>query len=206
MPVTMTLDRSTAVLRRVRELTAKRVLVGIPASADNRDGGEIGNAAIGYINEFGATFEHPGGTPYIRDAITDGKFVGVRFVDRSFPSPDGHTEAHTITIPARPHLVPGVRRAQARTAATMKRAGQAALAGQDPVPQLVAAGLIAEDSVKAVIEEVLGPPLAAATLAQRRAGGFKGTTPLLRTGAYRSAITSVIEDGGVASGRATRDA
>jgi hypothetical protein len=39
--------------RAIRELSHKRVLVGIPQENDSRPGETLGNAAIGYIQEFG---------------------------------------------------------------------------------------------------------------------------------------------------------
>lgn len=55
MTVDVTKDKVDAVIKAVRDLAKKQVLVGVPASTDNRsDGSRIGNAAIGYINEFGA--------------------------------------------------------------------------------------------------------------------------------------------------------
>jgi hypothetical protein len=48
-------DRVRESMRAVHELTRKRVLIGIPAEKDSRaDGGDFGNAAIGYLNEFGS--------------------------------------------------------------------------------------------------------------------------------------------------------
>lgn len=156
MTVTITRDILPDVLRRVRDLTAKRVLVGIPASAEARqDGSPIGNAAIGYIQEFGDP-EH--------------------------------------NLPARPFLIPGVMAVQDKSIARLRKAGEAALSGGDPVPQMTAAGLEAEASVKELITDIIPPPLAPRTLAERKAAGFKGETPLIRTGSMRNSITHVIED------------
>lgn len=156
MTVTVTKDILPDVLRRVQDLTNKRVLVGIPTAEDARDDGSpIGNAAIGYIQEFGEP-EH--------------------------------------NIPARPFLIPGVRAVQGKTIERLRKAGEAALAGGDPVPQMTAAGLEAEASVKELITSIIPPPLSPRTLAERKAAGFKGTTPLIRSGELRNSITHVIED------------
>jgi hypothetical protein len=53
----VTQDKVPEVLKALRELTASEVLVGIPSSTTERDsegGGDITNAALGYIHEFGA--------------------------------------------------------------------------------------------------------------------------------------------------------
>jgi len=55
----------------------------------------LNNAELLALHEFGGTFEHPGGTPYVYTG------EGVRFVSNEHPDPDGHTDPHTITIPAR---------------------------------------------------------------------------------------------------------
>jgi hypothetical protein len=156
VPVTITKDQTAVVLKRVRDLTAKRVLVGITAAENMRDDGSpIGNAAIGYIQEHGDP-EH--------------------------------------NLPARPFLVPGVMAVQDKSIARLRKAGEAALLGGDPVSQMTAAGLEAETSVKLLITDIIPPPLAPRTLAERKAAGFQGETPLIRTGALRNSITHVIED------------
>ncbi len=156
MTVTITKDIAADVLRRVRDLTAKRVLVGIPQAENARDDGSpIGNAAIGFIQEHGDP-EH--------------------------------------NLPARPFLVPGVESVHDKSIARLRKAGEAALLGGDPVPQMTAAGFEAEASVKNLIADVIPPPLAPRTLAERKAAGFKGETPLIRTGELRNSITHVIED------------
>lgn len=155
MPVVLTKDQSADIVRRVRELTRKQVLVGIPAADNTRTDGPIGNAAIGYVMEYG--------------------------------SPDQN-------IPARPFLIPGVQAALPQATERLRRAGEAALRGGDPVPQMTAAGLIAENAVKEGIRDVIPPPLAPLTLARRKARGFTGTTPLIDTNQLLQSITSVIDE------------
>jgi len=58
----------------------------------------LNNAELLALHEFGGTFEHPGGTPYV---VTD---TGVKFVSNDHPSPDGHTDPHEIHIPTRSTL------------------------------------------------------------------------------------------------------
>jgi len=46
--------KSQEVIKAIEALAKKQVLVGIPAANNTRPGERIGNAAIGYINEFGS--------------------------------------------------------------------------------------------------------------------------------------------------------
>lgn len=97
-------------------------------------------------------------------------------------------------VPARPHLVPGVRDARPRVNEYLRQAARLAVEGK---PEAVlrayaAAGLAAQSAIKARIRNVIPPPLAPATLAARRARGRKGTTPLLDTAQYMNSITFVV--------------
>lgn len=108
-------------------------------------------------------------------------------------------------IPARPWLVPGVRKAAPDIANILKQA--AVLATKRPElatsdirrekvvePMLIKAG---EAAVGAVTQRILGgipPALKAATIAKRK-GHTQGTTPLVDTGEFLHAITYVIDDG-----------
>lgn len=68
--VTVTKDMVSEVMRRVKELTAKRILVGIPQAENARDDGSpIGNAAIGYINEFGEPERNIPARPFLIPGI-----------------------------------------------------------------------------------------------------------------------------------------
>lgn len=175
--VSITKDMVPEVLRRVRELTAKRVLVGIPQAENARDDGSpIGNAAIGYINEYG--------------------------------DPERN-------IPARPFLIPGVMAVKDKSIARLKKAGEAAILGGDPVPEMTKAGLEAQSSVKDVIQAGIAPALSERTLRERiasrktghapseqelknRAAGMAPSTdlskPLIDTGNLLQHIVYVIED------------
>ena len=99
-------------------------------------------------------------------------------------------------LPARPFLVPGVTAALPAATVRLKKAAQDAIQGRDPTSGLQAAGLAAEVSVKETINNVIPPPLAPSTLAQRQAKGFTGETPLLRKGDLRDAVTHVVTEKG----------
>ena len=112
-------------------------------------------------------------------------------------------------VPARPHLMPGIREAREQITRHMKAAAFAALrAGiggkglretdQDIDKELTKTGLIAVSSVQNIIKAGIPPPLKQSTLDARKRRGRKGTTtesttPLIDTGAYWQHLTFVID-------------
>lgn len=119
--------------------------------------------------------------------------------------------APDANIPARPFLVPGVENAKDDIAARFGKAARAGLVGDvaEVDRQLNAAGLIAQNSVKAVINAGIDPALSDATIEARAKRGRKGAIqeqknrlagmtpstqlakPLIDTGELRSKITYV---------------
>lgn len=116
-------------------------------------------------------------------------------------------------IPARPHLVPGVRDAEPKVVPHFAKAAQAILRGdeQDMIKELNSAGLKAVSSVKGVLNAGINPPLSDSTLKARarrgrkgaiaelaarergeQAGVGQGAKPLIDTSEYRDSITYVI--------------
>lgn len=199
-PVTVTKDRVAEVMAEIRKLTTSRVLVGVPAEETDRDpeGGEragpINNAALAYIHENGGTIQHPGGTRYITDAVEGGRRVGTRFVGKGFVGETLVTGPHSITIPARPFMSPGVEEALPQIVKRMRSGATRALNGdrQAASQTLEAVGLIAQTAIRKRIASGDFVPLAPATLEARRRRGRTGTRPLIDTGQMRNAITYVI--------------
>lgn len=98
-------------------------------------------------------------------------------------------------IPPRPFLVPGVRSVADKCAEIMATGAAEMLDGGATAIDKAnnKAGLIAQAAVKNTLRAGEGfPPLAESTLAARRAGGFEGTKPLIRTGQLLNSITYVI--------------
>lgn len=97
-------------------------------------------------------------------------------------------------IPARPFLVPGVKKATPKAIAAMKKLAGDALTDRNATDKaLNAAGLIAQASVKRQIVSQEGfTPLKAGTLAARKRSGAKGTKALIRTGQLLNSITYVV--------------
>lgn len=97
-------------------------------------------------------------------------------------------------IPARPFMRPGIKTVQSRIVETLK-AGASGVLRADPGQvdkALNRAGLIAQSSIRAEINSGIAPPLAASTLAARRARGRTGTKPLVDTAQLRNSINYVV--------------
>ena len=85
------------------------VLVGIHEGEGSTEDGGISMAHLGAVHEYGATINHPGGTPYGYKTEDDAKKGSVRFLKKGEGFMVlGVTDPHQIEIPARPWLAPGV--------------------------------------------------------------------------------------------------
>lgn len=74
--LTVRADNAQSILDALKTLVNKDVLVGIPESKDERDDGDIGNAAIGRINEDGSPLQNIPARPHLKP--------GVRSVEQDF--------------------------------------------------------------------------------------------------------------------------
>lgn len=74
--LTVRSDNAQSILDALKTLANKDVLVGIPESKDERDDGDIGNAAIGCINENGSPAQNIPPRPHLKP--------GVRSVEQDF--------------------------------------------------------------------------------------------------------------------------
>lgn len=101
-------------------------------------------------------------------------------------------------IPARPFLIPGIRDAQDKIVARLKKGAIAALGGDTKTidKELNTIGLIGQKAVQVKIASGPFEPLSERTLKAREARGRTGTKPLLDTGQLRRAITFVLQDKG----------
>jgi len=99
-------------------------------------------------------------------------------------------------IPARPHLVPGVRSVDEQTLPHLRAAAQAAMSGNTAAAEmeLNRAGALAANGVKRYMTITGFTPLADRTINARLARGRTGDKPLIDTGQYRRAITYVVRD------------
>lgn len=62
-------DKAQSIVDALKTLANKDVLVGIPESKDERDDGDIGNAAIGYINENGSPAQNIPQRPHLKPGV-----------------------------------------------------------------------------------------------------------------------------------------
>lgn len=100
-------------------------------------------------------------------------------------------------IPARPSLDPGIKNGKDRIIKYFRKAAEDMLISGDQrkVDQsLHSAGMVAQNSIRAVINSGVPPELAESTLAARRRRGRTGTKPLIDTGQLRNSITYVLEE------------
>ena len=67
--LTIRADTAQSILDALKTLANKDVLVGIPESKDERDDGDIGNAAIGYINENGSPAQNIPPRPHLNPGV-----------------------------------------------------------------------------------------------------------------------------------------
>ena len=97
-------------------------------------------------------------------------------------------------IPARPFMEPGVEAAKDKIIEQLKRAAQSALSANDDAIEkgLIRSGMIAQASIRTIINSGIDPELAESTLAARRRRGRKGTVALIDTGALRNSISFVV--------------
>lgn len=101
-------------------------------------------------------------------------------------------------IPERPHLIPGVQSVEDRISKAFGAAAKAAIEGNsEAVSQKQhAAGMIAQNAVRAKITDGEFATLSPKTLQKRRSRGRSGEKPLIDTGQYRRSITYVVRPKG----------
>jgi len=166
MATKITKDDVPLLLKAIENLTRLQVLVGIPGDTPPR--------------RMPAGQTHP--------PITN---ATIGYINE-FGSP-------AANIPARPFLLPGIAAAMPAIITRLRTGARKALSfpldPQAGVAVLTGVGLIAQNSVRAVITAGIPPPLAASTLRARKTRKVaprKGETPLLDTSQLRMAVTYVL--------------
>lgn len=104
--------------------------------------------------------------------------------------------APEANIPARPHMIPGIKSKSKEIVQVLKKGASQVLDGHNEAAaqSLMAAGFLGSSAVKKKITDGPFAPLAPATIANRKARGKTSSKPLIDTGQYRNAITFVIRD------------
>lgn len=169
--------------RELEELTADNyVTIGIHEDAGNHESDDITNASLGAVHEFGAEINHPGGTSYGFASKAAANRNEVRFLK----SGKGHVELgvtgpHTVNIPARPWLSPGV---NAGNDEYLKIIEQSVTNGEPIKQALERVGVVAVGMVQKYMTELRTPPNAPSTI---KAKG--SSNPLIDSGALRQSVT-----------------
>jgi len=96
-------------------------------------------------------------------------------------------------IPARPVMNPGIQAVKGRIINIFKAGAKGVLSGNEDAPNIAynAAGITAQESIRKRINEGPPPPLAPATIADRKRRGFETIKPLVVTAQMRNAVTYV---------------
>lgn len=171
----------------------KLVTIGIHEEAGNVESGDITMAGLGATHEFGADIKHPGGTSYGYASKAAADRDEVRFLKKGSGYMElGTTQAHTINIPARPWLEPGVASATPEVLATIQD-GMDEGKSMDQI--LEAVGVVAVGAVKVYMTELKTPPNAASTI--RKKGS---NNPLIDSGAMRQSVTHQVSIGPASEG------
>ncbi len=102
--MTVTADRMADVVKAVQALTGRKVMVGIPAEAamrDPKEGEEINNATIGYLNEFGVPEKNVPARPHLVPGVQEVLPDAVkRFKKAGQEALDGNVKAITAQMDA----------------------------------------------------------------------------------------------------------
>lgn len=180
-----------------KELNALRsdrvVTIGIHEEAGNVESGDITMAGLGATHEFGAEIKHPGGTSYGYASKAAADRDEVRFLKKGAGYMElGVTQAHTIDIPARPWLEPGVASA---TQDVIEAIQDGMESGKSMDQILDTVGVVAAAKVKVYMTELRAPPNAASTI--RKKGS---SNPLIDTGAMRQSVTHQVSSEKVTEG------
>jgi hypothetical protein len=99
-------------------------------------------------------------------------------------------------IPARPIMEPGIKSVSPQIEQKLLGVGQSVLDGDAVKAEagMQAAGLIAQNGLRARINSNIPPALNPATLAARRRRGRTGTRTLVDTSQFRNSFTYVVKD------------
>lgn len=163
----------------------KFVTVGIHEDAGELSDGDMTMAQLGATLNFGADINHPGGTDYGYVTEQHEKDKQVRFLKKGTGFKKlGTTEAHVITIPPRPWLIPGVESAVQDINDIIE---QSLIKAKGTDETLEAVGAIAAGAVQQYMTDLKEPPNAKSTIKKKGSDN-----PLIDSGALRASVTHKI--------------
>lgn len=186
--VGVSLDAAQLLSAATRKLLKTEVLVGIPGGGARNPEPKSAHAAGIEAVKRALEGAHEAGVRAVKEALSSGQADNALI---GYVQEFGDDAKH---IPPRPFLIPGVQDAKDKIAAQLAKAGRAAMDGNDAGIAIgfEAAGVVAQNAVRAKITEGPFTPLSARTLQARRAKGRTGEKPLIDTGALRQSITYAI--------------
>jgi hypothetical protein len=162
-------------------MTDEFVTIGVHEDEGVHDGAGITNAQLGASLNYGASINHPGGVGYGYQTERDAEAGNVRFLKKGSGFMEiGKTEPHTITIPPRPWLEPGV---AAGTKAYLAAIEKGTENGQTLSQILNTIGVIAVASVQDYMTKLRAPANAASTV--RKKGS---SNPLIDSGELKASV------------------
>jgi len=145
--------------------------VGILGSNAEKEveGGGITTVRLAMVHEFGATIDHPGGTPY---AIGKGGRAVFLRKGESAPGWAGTTKPHKITIPERSYLRSTFEEKRSSYVEALKKMLAKVYEGKLSIAQVLGVlGLKMVADVKGKIRSGIAPPNAPATLRRKLKAG-----------------------------------
>lgn len=167
-----------------------RVLVGVPKGAGTYEDGTL-IAVVAAANEFGATIQHPGGTPYGYKTEADAEAGRVRFLRKGEGVLQlGLTSPHKIVIPERPAIRTGAKAAMPEikqlSIISIRKINEGSMTMDQLANQM---GELAVGKIQETISNGVSPPNAPSTIKKK-----KSSTPLIDKGHYRQSIRHVVID------------
>lgn len=171
----------------LRDLSAYVITAGVHGTELGAEmKGDLTMAQLAAVHEFGATIEHPGGTPYI---VRNGKAIFLR-KGSSGPSVQ-FTKPHKIVIPQRSFLRATVDEGMDQIQQLINEELNAIVQGQrSPGQSANRIGLVLQGMIQKRISDGIAPANAAATI--KRKGSDK---PLVDTGVLKGSITFLVRIG-----------
>jgi phage gpG-like protein len=175
-------------IKSIKEARNTEVVVGLPKGEATSKVYDSGSTVleIGLAHEYGASINHPGGTPY--KIIGNGKSI---FLKKGSKDATGITKPHKINIPQRSFMrTPFIKKKDDMPTFTLKEFRAVMEGKRDVQTALGRIGLTAENMIKESFRNNgygTWKPLKSST--KRSKGSSK---PLIDTGTLRNSIISVV--------------
>ena len=184
----------TSTMDLIRDLTATRTRVAIGVIGDDggaEDRGGITMAGLAAVHEYGATINHPGGTPYV---MVRGRPI---FLKKDSPAGIAAiaagrvTQPHTIVVPERAPIRKTFDAQRQRIRATSARLmGQVVGGRLELSTALGQIGEVASSQIRRTIQRGVTPPLSPETIRRKRS-----SKPLIDEGLLINAYTYQVREG-----------